>query len=397
MILYIYNVIVRFIIYTMDKKIKRIGMIIEAWEPMWGGGQEVAKQLSIYFAKLGIEVDLYVMNLSINSIKYNEFNLIQVGKKRKWNFKDRILWMFNFIFEFKKNHSLKKYDLIYAHANLPGVPCKYLSKKLNIPCVYQVHGSGLDSMKQMYGDGLMSKILYFIENFVQTKIKYDLQFSVDNKFIKLKNINDTKFIANGVDINKFENKLNILKEEDLLNFIFVGRLHPQKGLIYLIEAVNLIKDKLEGKNIIFTIVGEGDEKFKLVDMIKIYGVEKYFNFVGRKYGEILVEEFLRSDVFILPSIFEGFPLTILEAWAAKLPVLVTEVGENPSVVKEGINGWLVKSKSFEELGNKILSVVELDKNDLVNIGLNGYNLTKNKYSWEIISKEIVEELEKLLK
>ena len=91
----------------------RMAMIIEAWKPIWGGGQAVAYEIGKRLSKdYGVKVDLFVMNLVgyegdyIEQINEN-FRIIHVGKKRKWCFKDRIIWMFELINEILKYHKTK--------------------------------------------------------------------------------------------------------------------------------------------------------------------------------------------------------------------------------------------------------------------------------------------------
>jgi len=379
----------------------RMAMIIEAWKPIWGGGQAVAYEIGKRLSKdYGVKVDLFVMNLVgydgdyIEQINEN-FRIIHVGKKRKWCFKDRIIWMFELINEILKYHKTEKYDLIYAHANLPGLPAKILSIILRIPVVYHVHGTGIEAIEKMYDKGLKSKFLYMMEVFLQRIIKYDVEITVDRKFLKYKNINKPSYIPNGVDLEKFEN-INAKKEHKFFKVLFVGRLHSQKGLIYLIDAVNLIKDDLPNE-VKFVIVGDGEEKNYLINKIRHLGLKDLFVFKGKIFGDDLIREYKSSHLFILPSLYEGFPLTVLEAWSSKLPVLTTSVGELPYIIKENHNGWLVEPNNVEELSHKLEYILKLDHKKLTKVGENGYKLVKEKYDWNEIIGNIYNELTKTIK
>ena len=111
---------------------------------------------------------------------------------------------------------------------------------------------------------------------------------------------------------------------------------------------------------------------------------EFFVFKGKLYGETLIKEYKSSHLFVLPSLYEGMPLTLLEAWASKLPVLVTKVGENPFIVKEGINGWLVKPADLKNLAKKIKRVINMDRNKLRAIGERNYKEVEKKYDWDKI-------------
>lgn len=365
----------------------KIAMILEAWKPIWGGGQVVAYEIGKRLSQnYGIYIDLFVMNLiggkDIYIEKVNEnFRIIFVGKEKNWCFKDRAIWIFEVMKEILKYHKRTKYDLIYAHSNLPGIPGKILSSLLNIPIVYHVHGSGIEAIEKMYNKGFKSKCLYIIETFLQRFIKYDLEISVDRRFLKYKNINKPVYIPNGVDFKRFD-KVNI-KKSDFFKILFVGRLHPQKGLKYLIKAINLIKNDIV-KDTKIVIIGDGEDKNKLIQKINYLKLEKFFIFKGKMFGDDLVKEYKSSHLFILPSLYEGFPLTILEAWASKLPILATSVGELPYIVKENYNGWLVEPGNSYKLAKKLKYILELPPKRLDQIGKNGYNVIKKEYCWDNI-------------
>lgn len=371
----------------------KIAMIIEAWKPIWWWGQAVALNLAKYLSeKQNCKIDLYVMNLSWkennSTEKINDnFNIIHTWKKSTFWFKDRIFWVFELIKLIQTNNKKNKYDVIFAHANLPWIPAKYLSKKLWIKSVYQVHWSWIEAMKKMYWNNIKSQLLFYIEDFIQTKIRYDLQISVDKKFLERRNVNNCIYIPNWVDISKFDKIKEIKKENNIgLNYLFVWRLHPQKWLIYLIEALNLISEKLENHK--FIIVWKWEEEIVLKNKIKEYKLENYFDFRWEKSWEELIKEYLKADIFILPSLFEWFPLTLLEAWAAKLPVLVTRVWENSNIIIDWENGFLTNPWDIRDLSENIEKTLKISKNNLIEIWNNWYKLINKNYSLDSINLEI---------
>ena len=361
----------------------RICMLIEAWKPIWAGGQVHVWELCKGLVRHNHEIDLYVMNL--DGIKEETFfngklKIIRIGNKTRFNFPSRIKWCYDVINEASK----KKYDVVHAHANLPGIPGKIIAKKLGIPIIYTVHGSGIEAMKEMYGS-LNGSLLYLIETFVQRKIKYNKEISVDSRFLKYKNVNKgISVIPNGVDIKKFDSIS--AKKSNKFKVIFVGRLHPQKGVKYLIEAISKIKDKIN--NVEISIVGSGEEEQKLKGLSKNLGVSDIIKFKGKLFGSDLVKEYKSSHLFVLPSLYEGQPLTLLEAWAAKLPVLVTSTGDNDKFVKNSINGFTVPPKNVSLLSINLLKIIGLDKQNLDKMGENGYRLVKGDYTWEKMVEKV---------
>ena len=379
-------------------------MIIEAWHPIWGGGQshvfELSKKL---ISNHGCKIDVFVMNLqdengniqkNIEEFEDGNLRIIRTGKARNFNsFTDRLSWIFEVVSEVKSNHKKEKYSLIHAHANLPGIPGKILRDQLKIPVIYTIHGNGANSMVDMYGKNLKSLILSIIENFLHTKIKYDAEISVDRLTSEKPNKNKRiSVISNGVDIEKFEN-VNIAKDSTKIKFIFVGRLHKQKGLDYLLTAVSKIKNELP-INAEFHIIGSGELEKHLMQKCIDLDIKNLFKFRGKIYNADLIREYKSSNIFILPSLYEGQPLTLLEAWAARLPVIATDVGDNKYFVKNEINGYLVPAKNITALSKAILK--SLNNVYIQTMGENGFDFVKNNHTWDIVAKQTYEIYSKTL-
>jgi len=370
----------------------KICMLIDSWKPIWGGGQahvwELGKRL---VQNHGCLVDLLVMNIKGNNDKKvekyfnNKLRIFKIGKVSNFNFISRLGWCCGVIKAIKKINKKRNYDVIHAHANLAGLPAKIAGRMIGVPVIYTVHGCGLEAIKDMYGSGLRSYFLYKVENFLQTKIKYDCEITVDRSFLKYRNRNkNIKVIPNGVDIEKFDRVK--IKKSKKFKIIFVGRLHPQKGLTYLLDALDLVKDKL--KNVEVHIIGDGELKEELKAKSKKLGLDGVVKFRGKIYGDELIKEYKSSHLFVLPSLYEGQPLTLLEAWAAKLPVIVTDVGGNRDFVVEGENGHILPPKDINKLAKTLLNTIN-DKS-FKKLGGGGYRMIKEKNDWRYVTKNTSE-------
>jgi len=319
----------------------KILILIDAWFPFIGGAQIQIKNLKNILEKK-YKCQYYILHSPSANIVI------------------RFLWSFWVIFQVILLDKKQKFDLIHAHAYWPGIPGKILSIILKIPVVFTVHGSNLLDLRK-------KSIRAILEKAILTKIKYNWVITVSSNFLKYRNINkNITVIVNGVNVKKF-NKIKVSKAK-VFRVLFVGRDDPVKGLSYLKKAINLIK--------------------KTYPKIELVVIQKNW-----KYSS-LIQEYKKSHVFVLPSLSEGQPLTLLEAWAAKLPVVVTKVGENPRMVKNGYNGYLVKPGNVDDLAEKIIKV--LKNKDRKIFGKRGYNLVKNKYSWEICAQKTYEIYKKVV-
>lgn len=197
-------------------------------------------------------------------------------------------------------------------------------------------------------------------------------------------------IPNGIDLDKFNglNRENARSEMRIPNddiiVTFVGTLRPVKGVKYLIQAMDLIHKK--NADIKLMLVGDGPDRQELERMTEELELKDVVVFVGKVPNEKIPMYMTASDIFILPSLSEGFPIVNLEAMASGLPVIVTKVGGLPEIVNEGENGFLVEPKNPEQLADKILMLME-DNNLRYKISENNKKKAKD-FSWENVIDQL---------
>ncbi|MGB3669656.1 MAG: glycosyltransferase family 4 protein [Phormidesmis sp.] len=121
--------------------------------------------------------------------------------------------------------------------------------------------------------------------------------------------------------------------------LYVGRLAAVKGLPVLFESIAKIKQT--NPNVVLTIVGDGGERKELEKAAAEMGIADNLDFVGYKSQAEVRQYMQQSDIFVLPSFAEGLPIVLMEALAAGLPVVSTQIAGNSDLVENGINGYLV--------------------------------------------------------
>jgi glycosyltransferase involved in cell wall biosynthesis len=166
-------------------------------------------------------------------------------------------------------------------------------------------------------------------------------------------------IPYGVNLEKFNlNTKNEIRKEFGLNakdcvIGVVGRLHPQKGHVYLIDAaVQIVKEFPDTK---FVFAGDGDLRHELEERIKARQLEKHFLFVG--YRMDIANVMSSFDIFVLPSLYEGLPNVVLEAMASGKPVVATSVDGTVEAVVDGETGYLVQPTDVEALQKALLRLL----------------------------------------
>lgn len=135
----------------------------------------------------------------------------------------------------------------------------------------------------------------------------------------------------------------------------IANLYPTKGISNLILAAEQFKDN---KEIIFIIIGDGPLMESLKLKVKSLNLENRVFLTGQiKDASRLLNAF---DIFVLPSLKEGFPWALIEAMSAKLPVIATSVGAASEIIEDGKNGFLVESGNSEQIAGKIKDILADD-------------------------------------
>jgi glycosyltransferase involved in cell wall biosynthesis len=134
---------------------------------------------------------------------------------------------------------------------------------------------------------------------------------------------------------------------------YVGRLSIEKGVTYLIDALAMLKVKQAEVHLL--IVGEGKQRAKLQAQVESLGLRQAVKFLGERGDARQIIGAL--DLLVLPSLTEGLPNVVLEAFAYKTPVVATAVGGVPELVKDGETGWLVPPRDPHALAQAILDAL----------------------------------------
>lgn len=164
-----------------------------------------------------------------------------------------------------------------------------------------------------------------------------------------------KSTYNSKEINQYKkNELSLLNKKNI-NIAFAGRLSEEKNIFTLIDACRLLKTK--GYAIKLNIIGSGHLEQKL-NLYKSKLEIEDVNFLGDvPNSKLMSTRFLSADIFVLPSLNERQGKVLLEAMSSSVPVVASNVGGIPSVIKDGENGLLFNPKSVEDLTEKIENLI----------------------------------------
>jgi len=204
-------------------------------------------------------------------------------------------------------------------------------------------------------------------------------------------------IHNGVDTGKFESATpervaRLRSQLGLTDGHFVltlpGRLARQKNHACLVKAIALLPVVPEQLRILF-VGNELDLPLKadLVSRIASLGLDRHFVFAARQ--EDMAAIYAASDAVVLPSLWEGFPNVLLEAMAARRPVIASDIADNRRLVDDRRNGYLFPADDERALANAIAALIALPPDERAALGEAGRALVESRYSMaQMVSRTV---------
>ncbi|MCQ6306506.1 glycosyltransferase family 4 protein [Bacillus cereus] len=201
--------------------------------------------------------------------------------------------------------------------------------------------------------------------------------------------NMIKVFHYGFDIQHFLKRTNetspIKKPKDKKVIIYSGRLVELKGVHHLIAALNKVKKDQD--DWVCWIVGSGDFQAELEAKSKALGLDEYVFFFGKR--DDVPSLLSKSDIFVLPSLLENQPLSVIEAQITGLPVIVSDAGGLPEIVNNGITGIITPAGNEENL-YKSLSKLLNDNNLRKRLGSNAKKWAEKHWSLEKEIKNVMD-------
>lgn len=197
-------------------------------------------------------------------------------------------------------------------------------------------------------------------------------------------------IPNGVDQQKFHPLEHVERFPD--SILYLGRVDTRKGLDFLIESIPLVLKRNPRTKLY--VGGTGKHLPACKHLVQTLGLERHVDFLGYIPEADLNEWYNRVMCLVVPSRFEGFGLTVVEAMAAGTCVVATDVDGLRTLVRNGVNGYLVDYGNRDELSGRIASLLE-DPVAQRAFSQKGQELVRNSFDWDVIASRISAELDQL--
>ena len=254
-----------------------------------------------------------------------------------------------------------KFNVIHCHDSETFFSCYLLKYFLKIPIIFTLHASifepGRESdypwhttIKYRLTEGFSLRSSDRVIAISQSMARYAREGGASPQKIDV--------IPGSISRKTFiKSTIRNLKKTKKSTGLYVGGLRPVKGIKYLIEAIPSIHKQIPDFKLI--LVGNGEQQYTdgLTQLVKQRGLNDHVIFAGYQKKEALNEYFQKADIFVLPSLSEPQGLVVLEAMAAGLPIVATNVGGIPDMIEHKKNGYLVEKKNAGALAEGILAVL----------------------------------------
>jgi colanic acid/amylovoran biosynthesis glycosyltransferase len=284
-----------------------------------------------------------------------------------------------FVLELSQRISKLRPDIVdcQSHLFLTTAQAVRAARRLRIPSVVTVHGAIAD--RGLMWNQAQLGYLYTIASWIFRKTDL-VRCLTRSDFFEIARhgcpVAKIRIVPNAVNTDFFH-PLDSSEEENSITW--VGRFVPEKGLRYLVEASRIVVQ--ERKNVLFVLVGDGHLRQRTEAMVRRYGLSTKFVFRGQLSRKGVLESLQRRGLFVIPSVREGIPYSLLEAMSCGKAIVGSDIPGISDVITDGYNGLLVPPRSVHELADAILRLLQ-DRNLRIKVGLNARRTAVEEYGLE---------------
>ena len=270
-------------------------------------------------------------------------------------------------------------DVIHSHTADFGFGVSLAARLYRIPIINTCHGVSFINPDHSF---FKRKLEIFFLKSAGYKIILTVDENSLSGFAKA-GIRNVRFIANAVDIERFDQMAQPYTG-GRLELFNVGRMETAKGVKFLLDAVAALDKNIDWR---LRLVSDGAKLEDFKAYAAELGMSDRVEFLGRVMPKKNAQYYAESHIFILPSLHEGFPIVLLEAWAAGVPVIITKVGTITSVCHDAVDALLIDAGSSEQI-TKAIQRLAASKALRLKLAKNGRELVKKNYTYDIVAKQI---------
>jgi len=366
--------------------------VIPFFSPKYGGSVSSTYQICQKLAERGHEVTVLTTDLGFDKQYADALKKVQVVPIKSLFH----LGLYIYSPQIKKwlTKNLATFDIIHMQ-NFRSYQNAMVVKKakiLGIPSIVQAHGSVLPffekhTLKKLFdfvwGNTILQNSQRVVALTEDELSQYRLMGVTNCKITVIPNGIDPDVYAPLPHYGLFKARHQIPENNKLI--LFLGRIHKIKGVDILVEAFSILKREID--NITLVIIGPDDGyRSELQQQINDLHIGDTVLFTDALYGLDKVSAYVDADVYVLPSVYEAFPITVLESWACGTPVVISDsCALSPTIVKE--EAGIVVKRDPNEMGDAISRILS-DDGLKVKITTRGRTLVEGDFNINSVIREI---------
>ncbi|MHA1129247.1 MAG: glycosyltransferase family 4 protein [Candidatus Helarchaeota archaeon] len=366
----------------MEGLIHILNLVHNIYPLQIGGAELYSYNLSVGLSKLGHRVSICILNS--NNLRFKQLNLknnlsLYFFPHIFLGFLSILFNLFGFlVLTLRLFSKLKRIDIIQVHiAHYPMIAGFIISKIFHIPLIVTCHGSDIKLKRNKFGTR-------FIQNLIFNRCNHVVVVSTELKYILLSDLKTTpiSIIPGGVDTEYFSVKVKERAANTPIQLLFVGSLRKVKNPQILLQAIEALKGNNHKINL--TLIGDGPLFTDLFNFCEAHQITNV-NFLKSIPHGNLQTYYETGDIFVMPSLSEGTPLALLEAMACAKPIIASNVGGIPDLIKNDYNGLLIEPQNVKQLLDKITFLIE-NPDFAKKIGINARR-SVSSFSWDKICQK----------
>tara|TARA_R110002051_G_scaffold325568_1_gene428956 strand:- start:5395 stop:6510 length:1116 start_codon:yes stop_codon:yes gene_type:complete len=296
-----------------------------------------------------------------------------------------------------KKLTTNKYDSVYLAPTISNLgfykdlPVALIIQIFNKKNLYHLHNKGVSNRNKNSVTNFLHRLFFRNTTII---LLSKLLYKDVAEFVSEENI---YICPNGVGvISNLDKELQDKPVNKVVTILFLSNLIQSKGVLVLLDACKILNEKGVAFKCLF-VGGEGDiTEDEFINKIESYKLNDKVYYLGKKYDKEKHNVFLNADIFAFPTFYynECFPLVTLEAMQYALPIISSNEGGIPDIVKNDFNGFIVPRKKSAELAKKMITLIK-DEELRKTLGKNGREMFLNEYTSEKFEAKLLEILIKI--
>lgn len=380
----------------MEKKIT-IGLFIDTYFPMIDG---VINVVDNYAKELSKMANVIVFAPEVKGKEFDDSKLkykVVRCKSLKAAFLDYSWPIPGYDSKFKKELNKYKLDIVHIHSPfMMGKQGIKYARKHNIPVIGTMHSQFKKDIKKVVQFDFIANLLN--KTVIRTFNKCDECFAVNDEVAKIffeeygykkmpktiNNATDMKLIEDKEESDTYVNTLYDIKNDEKM-FLYVGRINSLKNIFFIVDSLNILKDKKPELKFKMLFVGKGQDEEKLIKKIKENNMQNEIKLCGKIIEkEILAKYYQRADLFLFPSLYDSSSIVQIEAASQCTPTVFLRKAATASNIQDNVDGFLSEDTP-REYAEKIIEVMD-NKELYAKVSKNTYkNIYKN---WSTTIEEV---------